>query len=119
MLIVEDNKTVRELIVEVLHNLDYKVIMAESTDHCIKISETYKGVIDLLITDVIKPSMNGKELYNRLKQKRPDLKVLFISGYTDNVIGHHGIPDNNVAFLEKPFTISGLSQKVREVIKMQ
>jgi len=91
--------------------------MAESTDHCLEMAEKHPEAISLLLTDVIMPKKNGKELYAELQQFRPDLKVLFMSGYTANVIGHHGILDEDVNFLQKPFTIQDLSQKVRRALQ--
>jgi len=70
----------------------------------------------LLLTDVVMPGMNGKELYDELSGKSPELKVLFMSGYTTNVIAHRGVLDEGVRFIHKPFTVQGLATKVREVL---
>jgi len=76
----------------------------------------HPGPIHLLLTDVVIPGMNGRELSERLRELRPDLKVLFISGYAADVIAHRGVLDPDVAFLRKPFSSEGLAVKVREVL---
>jgi len=115
--VVEDNETVRMLTCRMLEELGYKVLSAENVDKCVAALEQYAGVIDLLLTDVIMPKKNGKELYELLKRGRPDLRVLFMSGYSQNVIGHHGVLEEGVHFLQKPFTLTVLSQKVHEAIE--
>ncbi len=115
--VVEDNETVRTLACRMLEELGYKVLSAENVDACIASLDRYAGGIDLLLTDVIMPKKNGKELYELLKHGRPDLKVLFMSGYSQNVIGHHGVLEEGVHFLQKPFTLTALSQKVRDAIE--
>jgi two-component system cell cycle sensor histidine kinase/response regulator CckA len=117
ILVVEDNETVRALASSMLEGFGYRVLLAENADRCIEISAKHDGVINLFLTDVIMPGMNGKELYERLKHDRPGLKVLFMSGYTDNVIGHHGILDEGICFLQKPFTLTALSQAVRKALE--
>ncbi len=79
---------------------------------------TYKRAIHILLTDVIMPDMNGRELYEKLVIIRPDLKVLYMSGYTDNVIINHGVLNEGVNLLQKPFTVRGLAQKVRKVLDL-
>ena len=81
--------------------------------------EEHEGSVQLLLSDVVMPGMSGKELADRLKDLKPDLKVLFISGYTDNAIVHQGILDKEVAFLHKPFAPQGLAKKVREVLDLK
>ena len=117
ILIVEDNETVRMFALNMLQELGYNVIIASSADMAIKISRDSEKKIDLLLTDVIMPKMNGRELYDILKKERSGLKVLFISGYAGSIIGHHGILDRDVNFLQKPFTIYSLSKKVRSVLE--
>ena len=116
VLVVEDEPMVRRLACETLATYGYNVLEGENPAHGIKITATHPGKIDLLLTDVIMPEMNGRELHNKLLEIRPDLKVLFMSGYTDNVIVHHGVLDEGVNFLEKPFTIRHFIQKVRRVL---
>jgi len=116
ILVMEDNETVRTLACKMLESLGYHVLTAESTDHCVEMAEKYPEAIDLLLTDVIMPKKNGKELYAELKRFRPDLKVLFMSGYTADVISHHGVLDEDVNFLQKPFTVHDLSHKMRRAM---
>ncbi len=117
VLVAEDNASVRTLARGMLESLGYHVLSAGSVDHCIETAKSYPGTIDLLLTDVIMPKMNGKDLYEFLKRDRHGLKVLFMSGYTNNVIAHHGILDEDINFLQKPFTMTSLSQKVRKVLE--
>lgn len=116
VLVVEDEPMVRKLARETLEAYRYTVIEAESPNKGLQIASTYEGHIHLLLTDVIMPGMNGRELYEKSAVVRPDLKVLYMSGYTDNVIVHHGVLDEGVNFLQKPFTVLSLTQKVRRVL---
>ena len=116
ILLVEDDKMVRGMTEAVLKRLGYKVICADGPEEAIEIFKQAQAVIDLLITDVVMPKMNGRELHVRLKALRPDLKALFMSGYTTNVIVHHGVLDKGVHFISKPFSISKLTAKIRETL---
>lgn len=116
VLVVEDNDMVRALVAEMLENLGYRVLSAESPDHSLDLVQDYQGSIDLLITDVVMPGRNGSELFDQLRHIIPGLRVLFMSGYTSDVIGHHGVLDEGVAFIQKPFTRQLLSEKVRNVL---
>jgi PAS domain S-box-containing protein len=116
VLVVEDNETVRALVGKMLHGLGYEVLTTQGVEPCVALAEKRQGSLHLLLTDVVMPGMNGRELYERLRRLRPELKVLFMSGYTTNVIGHHGVLDQGVYLLQKPFTLSALSIKVREVL---
>ena len=89
--------------------------MYESLDTIVMV-ERYEGKIELLLTDVIMPHLNGRELATRLLEMRPDIKVLFTSGYTQNVIGHHGVLDEGVQFLSKPYSLNTLGARVRDVL---
>ncbi|MFH0976580.1 MAG: PAS domain S-box protein [Spirochaetota bacterium] len=117
ILLVEDNDTVRALTCKMLEDLGYKVLPARDADNCMEIIGQYTGSIDLLLTDVIMPKKDGKALYETLKHDSPELKVVFMSGYTGKVIGQHGILDEDINFIQKPFTLSALSQKVRTALK--
>ena len=116
VLVAEDNETVRTLACRMLEDLGYRVLAAESADRCLELAAGHEGAIDLLLTDVIMPGRNGRELYDLLKGIRPGLKVLFMSGYSGDVIGRQGILDEGVHFLQKPFTNAALSQQVRRAL---
>ena len=100
----------------ILVSQGYTVNEAEDAEQALKLQESSQGPVDLLLTDVVLPGMNGKELYNKMAEKMPDLRVLYMSGYTDNVIAHHGILDEGVHFIQKPFTNQALLTKVRQVL---
>ncbi len=116
VLVAEDNEMVRTLACSMLESLGYRVLSAENPDRCIDLVKKHQGTINLLLTDVVMPRMNGKDLYDRLHRMRPDMKVIFMSGYTSNVIGHHGVLDQGTHFIQKPFSIHTLSEKVRLVL---
>ncbi len=115
ILLVEDEQAVRHFIVKTLTKLGYEVTEAGNGPAAIDLMKEADYEIDLLLTDVVMPQMNGKTLYQNLSADRPQLKVLYISGYTDNVIAHHGVLDG-VAFLQKPLSIVSLANKIREVL---
>ena len=117
ILLVEDDEMVRTLVRETLQRDGYKVIDSSDPVEARRIAEHHRGSIQLLITDVVMPKLSGKELARILMDGRPDLKVLYMSGYTDSAIVNSGILQQEVAFLQKPFTPAGLSAKVREVIE--
>jgi len=116
VLLVEDEEIVRKLAVRVLDELGYRVLQAGNGDEAITLALGCGERIDLLLTDVVMPGMSGRELANRLTQVHPGTRVLFTSGYTDDAIVHHGVLDEGVAFLGKPYTLSALARKVREVL---
>ncbi|NJD62484.1 MAG: PAS domain S-box protein [Deltaproteobacteria bacterium] len=116
VLVVEDEETVRDLCTMVLEKLGYDVLQASNGKEALAVSMGTDGRIDLLMTDVVMPGMNGGELATQLVLHRPEMKVLFTSGYTENVIAHHGVMDNEVSFLGKPYSPSALARKVREVL---
>ena len=116
VLVVEDETSVLKLICRILERMGYTVLMADDPSLAIQRTEAYQGRIDLLITDVVMPKMNGRELADRLRARHPDLKVLYMSGYPDNVIGQRGVLETDTHFLEKPFSNQGLAQKVRKII---
>ena len=117
VLVVEDEAMARELICETLASYGYEVICAASPDEALKQFADYNKPIDLLLTDVIMPGINGRQLYETLVAKQPDLRVLYMSGYTDNIILHRDILDEAVNFLQKPFSILELTQRVRDALR--
>ncbi len=119
VLLVEDENSVRALAERILTERGYTVLQACDGIEALKIAREYGGAIDLVVTDVVMPGISGKTLVSRLESERPGIKSLYISGYADNAIVDHGILDSNIAFLQKPFTVQGLAQKVRETINAQ
>jgi two-component system cell cycle sensor histidine kinase/response regulator CckA len=117
VLVVEDEGAVLELTHSMLEGLGYKVISAGSPESALRKAEVYDGEIHLLISDVIMPGMNGKDVAEKIRQSRPAIKQLFMSGYTANVIAHRSMLDPGVQFISKPFTIQQLSVKVRKVLE--
>ncbi len=116
LLIVEDDDAVRALTRTVLRDNSYNVIEAIDADTALNWVEEHNQPIHLLVTDVVMPGMSGRELAERLKAQRPEMKVLFMSGYTDDAVVRHGLLDAEIAFLQKPFTPNALARKVREVL---
>jgi len=116
VLLVEDEAQVRELTARMLGNFGYKVLTAASGEDAIRIGHNHAGTISLLISDVVMPGMSGKQVADAMVDLRPGIKVLFLSGYTENTVVHHGVLDARVQFLAKPFTREALSQKVHEVL---
>ncbi len=117
LLLVEDESSILKLGKTALERLGYIVLAAETPRMAIQLAEKHAGTIQLLITDLIMPEMNGKELAKRLKIVRPDIKCLFMSGYTDTVIANHGVLEPGIHFLAKPFSIQELATKVRGAIE--
>ncbi|MFH1935427.1 MAG: PAS domain S-box protein [Pseudomonadota bacterium] len=116
VLLVEDNDLVRKVSRRVLEQYGYRVLEAEDAHKALMISEQHQGLIELMVTDVVMPEMSGKELAERLKVLRPEMKVLYMSGYTDNAVVRRGVISKDVDFLEKPFTPDVLAEKVRQVL---
>jgi len=116
ILLVEDEENLRRLARQYLENQGYNVIDAPDGSNAIQISQAHKGPIHLLLTDVIMPGMNGRELANKVSPTRPEMRVLYMSGYTENHIGHNGTLDEGITLLQKPFTLPALKAKVREML---
>ncbi len=116
VLVAEDEAAILELTRESLEQLGYTVLTARSPGEALRRSEEHAGSIELLITDVVMPQMNGRQLCERLISARPGLKCLYMSGYTANVIAHRGVLEEGVSFIAKPFSLATLAAKVREVL---
>lgn len=117
ILLVEDEEMVRELAREILHGSGYDIMVAANGEEAQRICHEYTRKIDLIITDVVMPQMSGRELAEKIGLFRPDTRVLYMSGYTDDAIVRHGVLDDNMFFLQKPFTPDALTAKVREVLE--
>jgi PAS domain S-box-containing protein len=117
VLLVEDDEMVRQLVRETLVRAGYKVMDTSDPLEARRLSESYRGQIHLLITDVVMPKVSGRELAEELHKRRDAMKVLYMSGYTDNAVVNTGILHKEVAFLQKPFTPAALTEKVREVLE--
>jgi len=113
---VEDEPVLLEVSQTMLESLGYVVLTAAMPDEAIRSAEEHSGKIDLLMTDMVMPGMNGKELAERLQNTRPTLRCLFMSGYTSEAVVSQGALDEGVHYLQKPFSIQGLASKVREVL---
>jgi PAS domain S-box-containing protein len=116
VLLVEDAKRVREVVREILEINGYAVLEAGEGAEAVTVSSRYPGPIDLLVTDVVMPQMSGRELAQRLAPLRPDMRILYMSGYTDDDIVRHGVLEAGMAFISKPFTPDALAIKLREVL---
>ena len=116
ILLVEDEPGVRQLVREMLHRLGYTTLEAGGGAEALRIFEQHRGGIDLLLTDVIMPQMSGRDLAARLRLLQPTLKILYMSGYTDDMLAHHGVLEPNVYLLPKPFAPDELGAKLREVL---
>jgi two-component system cell cycle sensor histidine kinase/response regulator CckA len=116
ILIVEDEDSLRKLVQNALQQYKYRVLMAENGEDALRISKEHEGTIDLMITDVVMPKMSGKETAERLQPLYPQMKVIYMSGYTDDSIVHHGVLAPGLNFLEKPFSPEVLVRKARQVL---
>ena len=119
ILLVEDSDSLRELGREILEEHGYKVIEASSGAAALEALARHTGSLDLILTDLVMSGMSGRELADQVTRLRPGTKVIFMSGYTDDALGHHGVLETGTAFVEKPFTIDGLLRKVRDVLDSQ
>jgi len=116
ILVVEDNDQVLDMIVKILDRYGYRTLPARDGAEAVRVARDFEGEIHLLLTDVIMPGLSGKEVAERLRSERPDMKVLFMSGYTENIIMQKGILSGDIHYIQKPFSFEGLVRKVREAI---
>jgi PAS domain S-box-containing protein len=116
ILLVEDAQRVREVVREILEMNGYNILEARNGQEALEVSRRYQGPIHLMVTDVVMPQMSGREVAQRLAPLRPEMKVLYMSGYTDDAIVRHGVLESGTPFLSKPFTPDALAAKVREVL---
>jgi CheY-like chemotaxis protein len=114
ILLVEDEAFVRHVVREMLESCGYEVVEAANGEDALAADEGH--AVDLLVTDVVMPGMTGAELARRLGERRPGLKAIYMSGYTDDALGRHGVLEDGIAFLQKPFTVDLLAHKVRDVL---
>ena len=117
ILVLEDNEQLRELAREFLQSSGYTVLEAGEPEAALEVAKAYPNPIDLLLTDVVLPNMSGQVVAEKMREFRPNIRVLFVSGYTDDVIVRHGILHDGVAFLQKPYTRDGLASKIRAVLE--
>jgi signal transduction histidine kinase/ActR/RegA family two-component response regulator len=116
VLIVEDDKEVRKLAARILENQGYKILEAAQGSEALPLCKEHRNPIHLVLADVVMPGLDGRELAERVKSFHPGMKVLYMSGYTDNAIIHHGVLEKGMNYIQKPFTLDGLARKVREVL---
>jgi PAS domain S-box-containing protein len=116
VLVVEDEEAILSICRNILHQLGYTVLIAHSPTEAIRLADEHAGSIHLLITDVVMPEMNGRDLAERLSASNPDLKCLFMSGYTASIIAQHNVLEEGMHFIQKPFTVRALAEKTRETL---
>ncbi len=116
VLVVEDEALVRDVTRAMLERRGYRVLLANDGEHALRVAESHFGTIDLLLTDVVMPRANGRRVAERLRMLRPNISVLYMSGYTEDAIVHHGVLEAGIRLLEKPFTELDLARSVRELL---
>jgi CheY-like chemotaxis protein len=116
ILLVEDETVVRHLVAEILESSGYTVMQAGDGPSALELLRRHSGKLDLLVTDVVMPGMSGPEVAQAVTSMRPGTEVLYTSGYTDSAIGHHGVLEPGIAFLQKPFSADDLTRKIRALL---
>jgi len=116
ILLVEDDETVRNLMGAILKRYGYQVLLAEDGEKALALSQKHEGEIALLLTDVVLPGIGGKEMSDALQEKRPDMKILFVSGYPEDIISSFGVVPSDMNFMTKPIIPESLALKIREVL---
>ncbi|MBU1238718.1 response regulator, partial [Myxococcota bacterium] len=119
ILVVEDEDYILQVVVRLLQRLGYEVLTASSPQGAMEIIEEHRGTIDLVITDLVMPGMNGRELADQMGKRAPDLRFLFMSAYTPDIIRSSGLLDERMCFIQKPFTLDTLKEKVREALDLE
>jgi CheY-like chemotaxis protein len=116
---VEDEKPLLKLAMAILEKHGYTVLGTGQPVAALALAKAHAGRIDLLLTDVVMPQMNGRELKEQVEALHPGIKCLYVSGYTADAIAHRGVLDEGTSYLQKPFTVNGLTAKVRQVLDGQ
>ena len=116
ILLAEDEPAILKFIQSMLEEMGYSVIAASSPHQALRLARDFKDQIELLITDVIMPAMNGRDLADSIHSFCPSMNVLFVSGYPANILDQHGILNDGVHFIAKPFSLSALAEKVHQVL---
>jgi two-component system cell cycle sensor histidine kinase/response regulator CckA len=116
VLLVEDDAAVREMAAQILSSYGHQVLMASSGPTGLQLAQEHEGLVHLLLTDVVLPQMSGKELAERLQALRPEIRVIYMSGYSASAIAHHGVGEEDMVLLTKPFTVEALMEKVRSAL---
>jgi DNA-binding NtrC family response regulator len=116
ILVVEDGENVRRFVVQLLKVQGYTVCETSCGEDALELSKNRKEPIHMILTDVVMPGMSGCQLAEQLRPLHPNIKVLYMSGYTDNEILHHGVLEEGISYIQKPFTTGGLASQVREVL---
>lgn len=116
ILVVDDEASIGNLIRLLLKKHGHTILTAKTPEEALEIAEKHAGSIQLLLTDMVMPRMDGKTLFTQIEKINPGIKALFMSGYTSNVIAHHNVIEEGVRFIAKPFNEDSLAQKVREIL---
>ena len=119
VLVVEDEAVMLNITTTMLTDLGYKVLAASTPAEALSLGKEQAGTIHLLMTDIVMPEMNGRELEQHIQKSNPGIRCLFMSGYTANVISHHGVLDKDVHFIQKPFTLKDMAIKLRETLDQE
>jgi DNA-binding response OmpR family regulator len=117
ILLVEDETFLREVTCEILESAGYRVLKTRNAAEALSAFSEYKTIVRLLLTDVVLPGQNGRDLANELRSVCPELKIIFISGYPENVVTRHGIQEDGMFYLPKPFSLQSLTRKVKQVLE--
>ena len=119
ILLVEDESFLLEVTSEILESAGYRVLKTRNAAEAIRAFRQFHSIVRLLLTDVVLPGQNGRDLANELRGIRPDLRIIFISGYPENVVTRHGIQEGGMSYLPKPFSLQSLTRKVRQALQQK